>query len=243
MPLSPYFDLKKDSDGNRFMEVYLDGIALLRLVLTNKGTAFTQEERISLKLEGLLPPRVETLADQVKRVYVGFKRQYDDIERYQYLRNLQERQEILFYALLVEHLEEMLLAAVGRRERQVTAPLLRRLGDAHTLHRVLRVQVAPKTRRVHGPPARQPGSRLRRAAAGCVVHLQAVQQLRELSVVVLRGLLRGQYFIADHRGIRGCRIPSIRASCTGGKKALLAAEKRKKDALLIAKKRCVIGFP
>ncbi|MAQ17596.1 MAG: NAD-dependent malic enzyme [Sandaracinus sp.] len=108
MPLSPYFDLKKDSDGNRFMEVYLDGIALLRLVLTNKGTAFTQEERISLKLEGLLPPRVETLADQVKRVYVGFKRQYDDIERYQYLRNLQERQEILFYALLVEHLEEML---------------------------------------------------------------------------------------------------------------------------------------
>ena len=107
MPLSPYFDLKKDSDGNRFMEVYLDGIALLRLVLTNKGTAFTQEERISLKLEGLLPPRVETLADQVKRVYVGFKRQYDDIERYQYLRNLQERQEILFYALLVEHLEEM----------------------------------------------------------------------------------------------------------------------------------------
>ncbi len=90
------------------MEVYLDGIALLRLVLTNKGTAFTQEERISLKLDGLLPPQVETLEMQVKRVYEGFKRQQDDIERYQYLRNLQERQEILFYALLVEHLEEML---------------------------------------------------------------------------------------------------------------------------------------
>ena len=107
-PLSPYFDLKKDPDGRRYMEVYLDGIALLRLVLTNKGTAFTQEERISLKLDGLLPPQVETLADQVERVYAGFVRQHDDIERYQYLRNLQERQEILFYALLVEHLEEML---------------------------------------------------------------------------------------------------------------------------------------
>jgi len=107
-PLSPYFDLKKDPDGRRFMEVYLDGIALLRLVLTNKGTAFTQEERISLKLDGLLPPQVESLETQVKRVYTGFKRQHDDIERYQYLRNLQERQEILFYALLVEHLEEML---------------------------------------------------------------------------------------------------------------------------------------
>jgi malate dehydrogenase (oxaloacetate-decarboxylating) len=106
--LSPYFDLKKDPDGRRYMEVFLDGIALLRLVLTNKGTAFTQEERISLKLDGLLPPQVETLAMQVKRVYEGFKRQQDDIERYQYLRNLQERQEILFYALLVEHLEEML---------------------------------------------------------------------------------------------------------------------------------------
>ena len=108
MPLSPYFDLKKDSDGRRYMEVYLDGIALLRLVLTNKGTAFTEAERVALKLDGLLPPQVETLADQVKRVYTGFRRQHDDIERYQYLRNLQERQEILFYAMLVEHLEEML---------------------------------------------------------------------------------------------------------------------------------------
>jgi len=106
--LSPYFDLKKDPDGRRYMEVFLDGIALLRLVLTNKGTAFTQEERISLKLDGLLPPQVETLAMQVQRVYEGFRRQPDDIERYLYLRNLQERQEILFYALLVEHLEEML---------------------------------------------------------------------------------------------------------------------------------------
>jgi len=106
--LSPYFDLKKDPDGRRYMEVYLDGIALLRLVLTNKGTAFTQEERISLKLDGLLPPQVETLAMQVRRVYEGFQRQQDDIERYQYLRNLQERQEILFYALLALHLEEML---------------------------------------------------------------------------------------------------------------------------------------
>jgi len=106
--LSQYFDIKTDVQGNEYMEVYLEGIALLRLALTNKGTAFTQQERIELGLDGLLPPQVNTIDQQLERVYRGYQREVSDIARYQYLRALQERSEILFYALLVRHLEEML---------------------------------------------------------------------------------------------------------------------------------------
>ncbi|MFW6197423.1 MAG: NAD-dependent malic enzyme, partial [Myxococcota bacterium] len=106
--ISSYFDLKKDEQGREYMEVYLEGIAVLRLVLTNKGTAFSHEERRALKLEGLLPPQVTTLEQQVERVYRGFREEPTPIAKYQYLRQLQERQEILFYALLERHLEEML---------------------------------------------------------------------------------------------------------------------------------------
>ena len=106
--VSRLFDLKQDEHGRKYMEVYLDGIALLRLVLTNKGTAFSHEERVSLRLGGLLPPQMNTLEQQIERVYRGFVEAQTDIDKYQYLRALQERQEILFYALLERHLEEML---------------------------------------------------------------------------------------------------------------------------------------
>jgi malate dehydrogenase (oxaloacetate-decarboxylating) len=106
--ISPLFDLKKDDQGRNYMEVYQDGIALLRLVLCNKGTAFSHEERVALRLDGLLPPQVNTIEQQVARVYKGYQQIADDIEKYQYLRSLQERQEILFYKLLERHVEEML---------------------------------------------------------------------------------------------------------------------------------------
>ncbi len=106
--VSRLFDLKEDERGRKYMEVYLDGIALLRLVLTNKGTAFSYEERVALRLEGLLPPQFNTLEQQIDRVYEGFVQAPTDIDKYQYLRAVQERQEILFYALLEKHLEEML---------------------------------------------------------------------------------------------------------------------------------------
>jgi malate dehydrogenase (oxaloacetate-decarboxylating) len=107
-PISPYFDIKSDTEGHEYMEVYLEGIALLRLVLSNKGTAFTEDERVALGLDGLLPPQVNTLEQQVERVYRGFLREPDPISKYQYLRALQERAETLFYALLERHLEEMM---------------------------------------------------------------------------------------------------------------------------------------
>ena len=106
--LSPYFDIKTDPQGRRYMEVFLDGIALLRLVLTNKGTAFSHEERLDLKLDSLLPPQTNTLEQQVARVAAGYFEMPSPLAKYQYLRALQERQEILFYALLKQNLEEML---------------------------------------------------------------------------------------------------------------------------------------
>lgn len=107
-PTTPWFDLETDDAGRQVVVVYLEGIALLRLVLTNKGTAFTQEERIALGLDGLLPPQVETIDEQVARVYAGLCRIPTDLQKYQYVRALQERQEILFYALLERHLEELM---------------------------------------------------------------------------------------------------------------------------------------
>lgn len=106
--ISRYFDLKTDSRGEEYLETYVDGIALMRLVLTNKGTAFTPEERVELGLDGLLPPEVNTLEQQLERVHRGFLREPTPIAKYQFLRALQERTEVLFYALLERHLEEML---------------------------------------------------------------------------------------------------------------------------------------
>ncbi len=107
--ISPYFDILEDErTGEQRMVVYLEGIALLRLVLTNKGTAFTPEERSALGLDGLLPPAFNTLEQQLERVYAGYQTCRTAIEKYQFLRSLQERQEITFYALLSRHLTEML---------------------------------------------------------------------------------------------------------------------------------------
>ncbi len=106
--LSPYFDIVRGPDGEERLEVFLSGIALLRLVLTNKGTAFSREERRALKLEGLLPVEVNTLEMQLDRTYREYQRQESPLSKYQFLRSLQERQEILYYALLEKHLPEML---------------------------------------------------------------------------------------------------------------------------------------
>jgi malate dehydrogenase (oxaloacetate-decarboxylating) len=106
--VSPYFDIVRRADGEETLEVSVRGDALLRLGLTNKGTAFTEKERLALGLDGLLPPRVTTLEEQIDRAYRGLINQSSPLLRYVYLRQLQERSEILFYAVLAEHLEELL---------------------------------------------------------------------------------------------------------------------------------------
>ena len=83
------------------------GMDLLDRPLSNKGTAFTDRERIEFGLHGLLPPQLETLDEQVVRAYEAYQRKQDDLERHIYLRALQDTNEVLFYRLLLDHIAEM----------------------------------------------------------------------------------------------------------------------------------------
>jgi len=83
------------------------GMDLLDAPLLNKGTAFSADERTELGLTGLLPPQAETLDEQALRAYEAFQRKPDDLERHIYLRALQDTNEVLFYKLLLDHIEEM----------------------------------------------------------------------------------------------------------------------------------------
>jgi malate dehydrogenase (oxaloacetate-decarboxylating) len=85
----------------------LRGATLLNRPILNKGTAFTEAERDKLGLHGLLPPQVETLDQQAARAYEAYWRKGDDLERHIYLRALQDTNEVLFYRLLLDHIEEM----------------------------------------------------------------------------------------------------------------------------------------
>src|SRR5580698_4315482 len=81
---------------------------LLTTPLLNKGTAFTAEEREALGLTGLLPPEISSLEAQVKRAYIQYERLPDALSRNIYLTALHDRNEVLFYRLLSEHLREMI---------------------------------------------------------------------------------------------------------------------------------------
>lgn len=89
------------SDGAR-------GRAVLTNPLLNKGTAFTERERDALGLRGLLPPRVFTIDEQCARALANFRRKTSDIDRYVFLSHLQNRNETLFYRLVLDNLEEMM---------------------------------------------------------------------------------------------------------------------------------------
>ena len=86
----------------------LRGMDLLDTPLWNKGTAFDNHERATLGLHGLLPPHVESLQEQLVRVYEAYKTKNTDLGRHTYLRQLQDSNETLFYRLMLEHVEEMM---------------------------------------------------------------------------------------------------------------------------------------
>lgn len=81
---------------------------ILQNPLTNKDTAFTQEERAKYGLTGRLPVVVETLEQQATRAYRQFSSYEKDIEKYIFLDQLHNRNEVLYYKLLIDHLAEML---------------------------------------------------------------------------------------------------------------------------------------
>lgn len=108
MTVSRYYDVKRDERGKRYIEPFVVGSLLLGLPLLNKGTAFTHEERRALKLEGLLPPHVTTLEEQKQRNYRRYRLIENDLEKHIFLRNLQDRNEVLFFALFADYMSEML---------------------------------------------------------------------------------------------------------------------------------------
>lgn len=84
------------------------GPNLLETPLLNKSSAFTREERLAFNLMGLLPPRYETIEEQVQRCYMQYQSFDSAINKHIYLRAIQDNNETLFYRLLQEHLDEMM---------------------------------------------------------------------------------------------------------------------------------------
>ncbi len=93
--------------GEEYYEVYIRGQQLLNDPLLNKASAFTNEERINLELDGLLRPGISPIEVQMERSVEAYERKPDDLERYIYLQSLLDRNETLFYKLLCENLERM----------------------------------------------------------------------------------------------------------------------------------------
>ncbi len=94
--------------GEEYIAVDMRGEAVLREPFTNKGTAFTAAEREELGLDGLLPPAVSTMDQQLARVYENYLVKQTPLERYIHLASLQDRNETLFFRLLHDHIDEMM---------------------------------------------------------------------------------------------------------------------------------------
>ena len=97
---------KVEKDGS--ISTSLKGKSVLSTSYLNKGSAFTEEEREELHLQGLLPPTVLTLEEQAKRAYEQFKKAPNDLQKNNSLNDLHNRNVVLFYRLLTDHLSEML---------------------------------------------------------------------------------------------------------------------------------------
>jgi malate dehydrogenase (oxaloacetate-decarboxylating) len=106
MKTGPY-DLVQEADGV-VARIRARGSAVLSSPTINRGTAFTLKEREALGLTGLLPTGVSTLEGQLRRVYAQYTEQSNDLRKWVYLANLRDRNEVLFYRLLSEHISEML---------------------------------------------------------------------------------------------------------------------------------------
>lgn len=94
-------------DERTTLETNLSGHDLLDTPVLNKGSAWTELERAALGLRGLLPPHVATIEEQLDRVYANYQQRTNDLDRYLYLTDLQDRNEVLFYRLLLEHITQM----------------------------------------------------------------------------------------------------------------------------------------
>src|ERR1700753_596024 len=100
--------MAQTKDSSTPLEINLAGYGLINSPRLNKGTAFTDEERDMFGLHGLLPPHVGNLDEQIHRRKQALAEQVTAFNKYSFLRDLQDTNETLFYALLVRNIEEML---------------------------------------------------------------------------------------------------------------------------------------
>lgn len=120
--------------GDRYLEVLARGAALKDDPILNKGTCFTLEEREELGLRGILPPAVSTPGEQETRAYENYLKAGDAIGRHLFLAALQDRNETLFYRLVLDHLEEMIPNTPRNRARRgrPSSRRLRRCARSHS---------------------------------------------------------------------------------------------------------------
>lgn len=129
---APTFAYKADdADGSGYLRSTLRGNALLRLAATNKGTAFSEQERRALGLEGMLPPQVCALEQQVARLYRWLlPADPTTSPSTSTCARCRSSSEVRFYSLLQQHLEEMMpivyTPTVGARRCSSTAICTRR---------------------------------------------------------------------------------------------------------------------
>lgn len=96
------------SDKQSYLYIPHAGPSLLETPLLNKGSAFSARERELFNLAGLLPPRYETIDEQVERAYMQYSSFKEPINKHIYLRAIQDNNETLFYRLIQEHIVEMM---------------------------------------------------------------------------------------------------------------------------------------
>lgn len=96
------------NDTQRYLYTHYAGPALLETPLLNKGSAFTERERKSFNLLGLVPPRYESIEEQVERAYLQYSSFVSPLNKHIFLRAIQDNNETLFYRLLQKHIEEMM---------------------------------------------------------------------------------------------------------------------------------------
>lgn len=101
------FRLERTANGERLI-VDMPGKDLVRFPMYNKGTAFTLAERRALGIEALLPAAYNDIDTQAARIYKSIFFNKDDVGRNIGLASLQDRNEVLFYKLLQDHLEEIM---------------------------------------------------------------------------------------------------------------------------------------
>ena len=95
-------------DNKRPLYLPFAGPAILEAPLINKGSAFSEEERIFFNLEGLVPYAIETIEEQASRAYDQFRSFNNDLDKHIYLRNIQDTNETLFYRLVQNNISEMM---------------------------------------------------------------------------------------------------------------------------------------